>query len=144
LQEETTLNADGVIKDRFYLAINPVATIEFDDAANELYQTLAEINAEAMLGLHDTSRTIRRTVQTLEQQARQADIDRKRLLRENEEAAKIRQELLTQNVELKQKIENMEREAERRETEEDLKTLTAFEKLLNVREAISSFPFNTS
>jgi hypothetical protein len=120
------------------LAVNPIATIEFEDIAAELYQTLAEINAEAMLGLHDNSQAIRRTVLSLEQEAQAANIDRKRLLLENEEAANIRQRLVEQNEELKRQIEEQNREANRRERQEDMKALSAFRKLLRVSSSFVS------
>ena len=48
-----------MIKDWVYLGVNPIATVELGDIANGLYQTLAEINAEAMIGLPINSEAYR-------------------------------------------------------------------------------------
>ncbi|KAK3319661.1 hypothetical protein B0T19DRAFT_432835 [Cercophora scortea] len=110
---------------RVYLAVAPKATIKFDEAATDLYKTLAEINAEAMLGLHDNTSTIKQRVILLQDDAKRGELDRKQLLDQN-------QKLIAQNEELQQKIDEQIQEANRRDIEEDMKSLTAFQRLLNV------------
>lgn len=52
---------------RVWLALNPLAmSSKFDDLAQSIYETLAEVNAEANQGLHARSEIIERTVLNLE------------------------------------------------------------------------------
>lgn len=52
---------------RVWLAVNPLAmSSKFDDLAQSIYETLAEVNAEANQGLHARSEMIERTVLNLE------------------------------------------------------------------------------
>ena len=115
-----------------YLAINPVASVAFEDIAAGLHQTLAEINSQAMIGLHDNAWEIKQRVLWLQEAAERAETDRKRLLVANEEATKERQKLLDQNQELRKQFERQVRAAELREKQEDMNMLSAFQKRLKV------------
>ncbi|KAK3690380.1 hypothetical protein B0T22DRAFT_515714 [Podospora appendiculata] len=110
---------------RVYLAVAPKVTIKFDEAATRLYKILAEINAEAMLGLHDNTSTIKQRVISLHDDAKRGELDRKQLLDQN-------QKLIAQNEELQQKMDEQIQEANRRDREEDMKALSAFQRLLDV------------
>lgn len=118
--------------DRMYLAVNPVASVAFEDIAVGLHQTLAEINSQAMIGLHDNAWEIKQRVLWLQEAAERADADRKRLLTANDEATKERQKLLDQNQELKKQFEKQVKVAEQREKQEDMNMLNAFQKHLKV------------
>jgi len=106
---------------------------------NGLHKTLAEINAEAMMGLHDTSRIIKQTVVSLGVKAETAELDRKKLLaanqkliEQNEHAKRERDKLLLEVQELKAKIVEQASDAQRRERQEDLRKLAIFQELLGV------------
>lgn len=106
---------------------------------NGLHKTLAEINAEAMMGLHDTSRTIKQTVVSLGVKAETAELDRKKLLADNEKlieqnehAKRERDKLLLEVQELKAKIAEQASDAQRRERQEDMRKLASFQELLGV------------
>ncbi|KAK4159563.1 hypothetical protein QBC43DRAFT_326896 [Cladorrhinum sp. PSN259] len=124
---------------RFYLAINPAATTNFEDMATGLSQILAEINAEALFGLHGRSKSIQQTADQLKEDAEQAKLDRAKLLLQGEKAAETNNQLRSQNQvlqeqvkELKREIEERTREDQRRERQQDLRMLAAFETLLRV------------
>jgi uncharacterized protein YllA (UPF0747 family) len=113
-----------------------LATVQFEDVATSLHKTLAEINAVAMLGLHEASRTIKQTVLSLKTDLdvakEQAAKYHQELLQQAELAARERQKLMLQNDELNSQIEQLKREEERRERQEDLRKLAAFRELLGV------------
>lgn len=125
--------------------MNPLASAKFEDTASGLHKILAEINAEAMLGLHDASRTIKQTVLSLKADAKNADIDRKKLLADNkklleqsERANRERERLLLQVDVLKAQIAEAKKEDERRDRQADTKRFTEFQQLLGVSRCSSS------
>lgn len=128
---------------RVYLAINPIATARFENTATAVHKTLAEINAVAMLGLHQTSQTIKQTVLSLEEKVSNAEVAlvvakeqaakfHQELLEKSEQAERERQNLMLQNDELRSQIEQQKRESERQERQEDMRKLAAFKRLLGV------------
>ena len=123
--------------DRMYLAVNPVASVAFEDIAAGLHQTLAEVNSQAMIGLHDNAWEIKQRVLWLQEAAERADADRKRLLMANEDATKERQNLLDQNQELRKQFEKQVKVAELRQKQEDMNSLSAFQKHLKVCSGLS-------
>ncbi|KAK4446489.1 hypothetical protein QBC34DRAFT_331299 [Podospora aff. communis PSN243] len=133
---------------RLYLAINPLASASFEDIVNGLHRTLAEINAEAMIGLHDTSRTIKKSVLSLEASARDAELDRKKLLADNkqlleqsEAANRESQRLQLQVEELKARIAQAALEDQRRDRQADIKRLAEFQQLLGVHPGLLGTDF---
>jgi uncharacterized protein YjaG (DUF416 family) len=118
--------------DRTYLAINPLASADFQDYAVSLHKILAEINAEAMMRLHENSRTIESTVIALEDKAKRQLADNQILLEKAKQAEEDRQRLLIANDDLQSIVIRLMKEAERRDVQEDKRRLAAFQKRLGV------------
>ncbi|KAK3984334.1 hypothetical protein QBC44DRAFT_337174 [Cladorrhinum sp. PSN332] len=138
---------------RFYLAVNPVATVKFEEAASGLHQTLAEINAEAMLGLHSNSKSIKEDTDQLLVQSEQLGEQNKRLLIQSKQDSSTLEELREQNSklllqrkedsttlkqlrdqneELKRQIQERALADQLREQQQDMRMLNAFQSFLGV------------
>lgn len=103
---------------RAWLAIYPMAMGGFDNVAQSIYRTLAEVNAEANQGLHARSHNIEKIVLELRTEAEKADEDR--LI------------LKTQNDELRLALDTQKREDEKRDRQADEERFQILEEILSV------------
>lgn len=103
---------------RTWLALYPMATGEFDNVAQSIYMTLAEVNAEASQGLHARSQNIENVVLDLRREAKKADEDR--LI------------LMAQNDGLRAALDVQKREHEKRDRQADDERFQTLEEALSV------------
>jgi DNA-binding transcriptional regulator YbjK len=104
----------------------------FDEVIAEIYKTLAEINAEAMYGLHQRSQRIEekaiesgKAILDLKCKAEAAEQDRQKLFTQNAE-------LLERNKKLEAMLEEQRQNTQQREQEDEERMLHSFEDFLGV------------
>ncbi len=124
--------------ERLLLALFPLLGYDFYEISSEINKTLAEINEEAMYGLHQRSQrtevqivTSSKMIEELTRRTAKAEEDRKKLLQQIKELEAAHQRLITQNQELK---DMLEQESE----QDDQRRLSSFQDLLGVSRRRSS------
>ena len=103
---------------RLKLAISLGLVTGFDDINAAIRTTLADVNSEAMYGLHDRTNTSAKIIEHLKAQVDKAEL--------------AHQELLSQNESLKQKLNQQQLRADAQDRHEDERRLRGFSDLLEV------------
>ncbi|KAI1873284.1 uncharacterized protein JN550_003537 [Neoarthrinium moseri] len=111
---------------RLWTAINPLADPAHDGIAAEIYKTLGEVNAEAVLGLHKRASSIRQTAERSEKHIL-------KLKEELEISSGNMQKVLAQNEELKAQLLEQSQVLDLARKQEDSSRYHAFEDVLEQR-----------
>ena len=108
------------------MAIFPGFVIDFDNINAAIRTTLADINSEAMYGLHERTNTSGKRIEHLHDKLEKAELAYQELQTQNAK-------LLAQNESMRQRLDEQRLRADTQDKQEDERRLRRFSDFLKVR-----------